>query len=63
MHIAVANVWLAVLVAVLQLSTQVHGAHGSTHSSHARRSLTKKVARERASLGARDGLFEPLLGE
>lgn len=65
MHIAVANVWLAVVVAVLQLTPAVGAAHGSSWDSHARRSLSgRKIATRRdVDVQARDGIFEPILGE
>ena len=63
MHIAGANVWLAVLVAILHLAP-AGAAHGSSWQSHARRSLSgRKVTRREVDVQARDGLFESVLGK
>ena len=63
MHIAVANVWLAVVVAVLQI-TPASAAHGSSWDSHARRSLSaRKLVKRDVDVHARDGLLGPILGE
>jgi hypothetical protein len=63
MQIAVANIWLAVVIAVLQLSP-VSAAHGLRHDTHGRRSLSnKKLVRVRANVGERDGPLDVIFGE